>query len=52
MQDLDEMHIRLLDLLVRYEPDVKQQKLVAVPQRFPSYQNRFMGGDRPDNPKE
>ena len=45
------MHVRLLDLLVRHEPDVKQQKLVAIPQRFPSYQNTFLGGDRPDNPK-
>lgn len=52
MQDLDEMHVRLLDLLVRYEPDAKQQKLVAVPHRIPSYVNRYLGGDRPDNPKD
>jgi hypothetical protein len=51
MQDLDEMHVRLLDLLVKYEPDVEQQKLVAVPHWIPSYVNRFGGGDRPDNPK-
>lgn len=52
MKDLDELHVRLLDLLVRYEPDVKQQQYVAVAQRIPSYVNRFMGGDRPDNPKD
>jgi hypothetical protein len=51
MQDLDELHVRLLDLLVRYEPDVRNHEYVAVRQRFPSYVNKFMGGDRPDNPK-
>lgn len=56
MRDLDELHVRLLDLLVKYEPDLKynpdvqERQVVAVPQRFPSYGNRFMGGDRPDNP--
>jgi hypothetical protein len=51
MKDLDELHVRLLDLLVRYEPDVKHQQYVAVPQRFPSYVDMYMGGERPDNPK-
>jgi hypothetical protein len=44
MEDLDEMHVRLLDLLVRYEPEVGQQKYVSVPHRYPSYCT--LGGDR------
>jgi hypothetical protein len=51
MQDLDEMHVRLLDLLVKYEPEYRHDGLKAIPQRFPSYVNRQGGGDRPDNPK-
>jgi hypothetical protein len=52
MQGLDELHVGLLELLVRYEPEVRQREYVAIPHRFPSYQNGFMGGDRPDNPKD
>lgn len=52
MTGLDELHVRLLDLLVRYEPELRHEGLVAVPQRFPSYVNRYGGGDRPDNPKD
>jgi hypothetical protein len=51
MQDLDEMHVSLLELLVRYQPDLRHDGLVAIPHSIPSYQNRFGGGDRPDNPK-
>lgn len=51
MKDLDELHVRLLELLVRYEPEAGHDGLVAIPQRFPSHGNIFMGGDRPDNPK-
>jgi hypothetical protein len=51
MEDLDEMHVSLLELLVKYEPDVQDHEYVATPHRIPSYQNTFLGGDRPDNPK-
>jgi hypothetical protein len=52
MEDLDELHVRLLDLLIRHEPGVQNHEYVTVPQRFPSYMNRYGGGDRPDNPKD
>jgi hypothetical protein len=52
MQGLDELHVRLLDLLVRHQPDVDNHEYVAVPHRIPSYVNRFGGGDRADNPKD
>jgi hypothetical protein len=57
MQDLDEMHVSLLELLVKYErttkynPDVQRHELVAIAHRFPSYHDRSMGGERPGNPK-
>jgi hypothetical protein len=51
MKDLDELHVSLLELLVRYEPGVRSHRLVAVPHGIPSYMNTFLGGDRPDNPK-
>lgn len=52
MQGLDEMHVSLLELLVRYEPDVRHDGPVAIPHRFPSYQNRyFAAADGPGNPK-
>jgi hypothetical protein len=51
MQGLDEMHVALLELLVKYEPDLRQRVCVATPHRLDSYQNTYMGGDRPDNPK-
>jgi hypothetical protein len=51
MKDLDELHVSLLELLVRYEPEARHDGLLAIPHRFPSYVNTFLGGDRPDNPK-
>jgi hypothetical protein len=51
MEGLDELHVCLLDLLVKYEPEVRHDGLKAIPQRFPSYVNQNGGGDRPDNPK-
>ena len=52
MQDLDELHVSLLELLVRYEPDAKYgQSWVAVPHRIPSYVNMYIGGERPGQPQ-
>jgi hypothetical protein len=51
MKDLDELHVILLELLVRYEPDVRHDGVLATPHRIPSYVNTYGGGDRPDNPK-
>jgi hypothetical protein len=51
MTDLDEMHVRLLELLVKSEPDFTRDGLVAIPHRIPSYVDTYMGGERPDNPK-
>jgi hypothetical protein len=51
MEGLDEMHVRLLDLLVKYEPESRHDGLKAIPQRTPSYVNEYLGGDRPDNSK-
>jgi hypothetical protein len=51
MKDLDELHVSLLQLLVRYEPEARHDGLLAIPHRIPSYVNTFLGGDRPDNPK-
>jgi hypothetical protein len=51
MKDLDELHVSLLELLVRYEPEARHDGLLAIPHRIPSYVNTFLGGDRPDNPK-
>jgi hypothetical protein len=51
MADLERLHIILLELLVKYEPELGHDGFVAAPHRIESYQNRFGGGDRPDNPK-
>jgi hypothetical protein len=51
MADLERLHVILLELLVKYEPDFSRSGVAATPHRFPSYENRFGGGDRPDNPK-
>ena len=51
MTDLDRLHVILLELLVRYEPDWRRDHIPATLHRVPSYQNLFLGGDRPDNPK-
>ena len=51
MKDLDELHVNLLELLVRYEPEARHDGLQAIPHRIPSYVNTYLGGDRPDNPK-
>lgn len=51
MADLERLHVILLELLVKYEPDWTNDSIVATPHRVPSYQNVFLGGDRPDNPK-
>jgi hypothetical protein len=48
MQDLDELHVRLLDLLVKFEPEVRHDGVVPVPQRAPSY---FHPSGRADSPK-
>ncbi len=56
MTDMERLHVVLLELLVRYEPDrhydpdAKQQYLVARPHLVPSYQGTFFG-DGPNNPK-
>ena len=51
MADLERLHIILLELLVKYEPDWTGERYVAVPHRVPSYQDTFFGGSRPDNPR-
>ncbi len=51
MVDLERLHVILLELLVKYEPDWTQDGIVAILHRAPSYQNLYLGGDRPDNPK-
>ena len=57
MTDMERLHIVLLELLVKYEPDSEfdpdrqRRRLVATPHRVPSYQGTFIGGDGPDNPK-
>lgn len=52
MEDLDEMHVSLLELLVKHEPEPKYgEGWVAVPQSIPSYVDMYGGGERPDNPK-
>jgi hypothetical protein len=50
MEDLDEMHVRLLELLVRYQPEVRHEGVRAIPQRFPPYTGKYWG-DAPGNPK-
>lgn len=40
MEDLDEMHVALLELLVGYQPDIRYgMNEQAMPHRFPSYGN-------------
>jgi hypothetical protein len=51
MADLERLHVILLELLVKYEPDLRTDGVVATPHRVPSYQDVFLGGSRPDNPK-
>jgi hypothetical protein len=51
MADLDELHVGLLDLLVKHVPERGREGVQARSHRIPSYVNTFMGGDRPDNPK-
>jgi hypothetical protein len=52
MADLERLHLILLELLVKYEPDrLEEATGAATPHRLPSYQPLFLGGDRPDNPK-
>lgn len=51
MKDLDELHVSLLELLVRHEPYIEQNGVRAIPHRIPSYMNTYGGGDRPGNPK-
>jgi hypothetical protein len=48
MQDLDEFHVGLLELLVKHEPDVRNGEYVAVPHDLPSHVNNAYAG--PDNP--
>ncbi len=52
MADLERLDVILLELLVKYEPDHNHDGVVATPHRVASYQNRYGGGDRPDNPKD
>jgi hypothetical protein len=51
MADLGRLHVNLLELLVKNEPDWTLEAIVAVPQRIPSYVDMYLGGERPDNPK-
>ena len=51
MADLERLHVILLELLVKYEPDWTNDGIVATPHRVPSYQDLFLGGGSPDNPK-
>jgi hypothetical protein len=51
MADLERLHVILLELLVKYEPDWTHEGIAATLHRVPSYQNLYLGGDRPDNPK-
>lgn len=51
MADLERLHVILLELLVKYEPDWMHDRTVATPHRMPSYVNAFLGSERPDNPK-
>src|SRR5262249_23252229 len=51
MTDLDRLHVILLDLLMRDEPDWTPGGAVATLHRVPSYVNTHLGGDSPDDPK-
>jgi hypothetical protein len=50
MADLERLHVNLLELLVKYEPDFTPDRIVAVPHQVPSYVGVTFG-DRPDDPK-
>lgn len=51
MTDLERLHVILLELLVKYEPDWTNNGIVATPHRVPSYQDAFLGGGSPDDPR-
>ena len=51
MADLERLHVILLELLVKYEPDWTNDGIVATPHRVPSYQDLFLGSGSPDNAK-
>lgn len=53
MTDLDRLHLILLELLVRFEPDARPGTgIEAVPHTVPSYQPLYLGGEGPGNPLE
>jgi hypothetical protein len=47
MTDMDRLHVILLDLLVRYEPDPKHNRFEATLHRVPSYVNVSAAGGGP-----
>ena len=51
MADLERLHVILLELLAKYEPDLTPDGIVATPHRMPSYQDAFLRGGSPDDPK-
>ena len=51
MADLERLHVILLELLVKYEPEWMRDHIVATPHRLPSYLDVFLAGGRPDDPK-
>ena len=51
MADLERLHLILLELLVKYEPKYLVEGAAAEPHLLPSYQDSFLGGAGPDNPK-
>jgi hypothetical protein len=51
MEDLERLHVILLELLVKYEPDLTPDGIMATPHRMTSYQDAFLSGGRPDDPK-
>lgn len=51
MADLERLHLILLELLVKYEPRYLEEGAAAEPHLLPSYQESFLGGAGPDNPK-
>lgn len=51
MADLERLHVILLELLVKYEPEWTKDGIVAAPHRVPSYQDASLRGGGPDDPK-
>ena len=51
MADLERLHLILLELLVKYEPEWKYDHIEATLHRLPSYQDVFLAGGRPGDPK-